>query len=211
MTNHRRIPVSDDEGALPDPAAPPPEAPERDAPDWVAEEAPEVSGGRDSGGRNAAVAPASEAAPAEAALREQFARLAADFDNFRKRESRERAEAWGRAKADLVDKLLPALDDLRRVAHPEAAEAPPGSPVRALLEGVTLVERKLLEVLNREGLQEIEALGAMFDPTLHEAILTQPTNDPRLAGRVAQVVEPGYRFGDRLIRPAKVVVWTLSR
>ncbi len=211
MTNRRRIPVSDDAGPPPGPAAPAPEAPERDAPDWAAEPIPEVPGSRDSDGRNAAAETAAKAASSEAALREQLARLAADFDNFRKRESRERAEAWGRAKADLVEKLLPALDDLRRVAHPEAAEAPPGSPVRALLEGVALVERKLLEALNREGLREIEALDATFDPTLHEAILTQPTDDPLLVGRVAHVVEPGYRFGDRLIRPAKVVVWTLSR
>jgi molecular chaperone GrpE len=211
MTNHRRIPVSDEAGPPPGPAAPTPEAPERDAPDWAAETVPDAPESRDSGGRKAAAAPAPSAAATEEALREQLARLAADFDNFRKRESRERAEAWTRAKTDLVEKLLPALDDLRRVAHPEAAEAPPGSPVHALLEGVALVERKLLEALSREGLQEIEALDATFDPTVHEAILTQPTDDPRLAGRVAHVVEPGYRFGNRLMRPAKVVVWTLPR
>jgi len=148
---------------------------------------------------------------AEAAARDQLLRLAAEFDNFRKREARERAEAWNRAKADLIDKLLPALDDLRRVAHPEAAEAPPGSPLRALLGGVELVERKLLQVLEREGLAPVEAEGAPFDPALHEAILTRPTDDPALEGRVAHVAVPGWRFADRLLRPAKVVVWTRQR
>jgi molecular chaperone GrpE len=150
-------------------------------------------------------------APAEAALREQLMRLAAEFDNFRKREARERMEAWSRAKGDLAEKLLPALDDLARVAHPEAAEAPPDSAIASLLAGVELVERKLLQTLEREGLERIEAEDAAFDPALHEAILTRPTDRPELDGRVAHVALPGYRFGDRLLRPAKVVVWKLQR
>ena len=140
-----------------------------------------------------------------AALRDQLQRLAAEFDNYRKRESRDRAESWRRAKADLVEKLLEAIDDLSRVAHPEAGSA----AVAPLLSGVELVERKLLQALQREGLQRIEAEGAPFDPALHEAILTQPTDSPELDGRVAHVALPGYRFGDRLLRPAKVVVWKL--
>ena len=144
-------------------------------------------------------------------MRDQLLRLAAEFDNFRKREARERTEAWARAKADLIEKLLPALDDLRRVAHPEAADAPPDSPVRALLEGVELVERKLWQILEREGLQVVPAEGQPFDPAVHEAILTQPTADPRLDGRIAHVVEPGYRFGERLLRPARVIVGKLTR
>ena len=166
-----------------------------------------------------APAPAGEAQAAGAAdrassevasLRDQLLRLAAEFDNYRKRESRERAEAWGRAKADLIEKLLAPIDDLSRVAHPEGPEAAPDSPVAGLLAGVELVERKLLQTLEREGLRRIEAEGAAFDPALHEAIMIQRTSDPELDGRVAHVALPGYRFGDRLLRPAKVVVWKIQ-
>ena len=210
--NPPRIPVSDEDG-LHDGADPvPPE--EGDAPGMddrsAAGEAAGQASGRAAGGPGAATAEAARPPVGEAALRDQLLRLAAEFDNFRKREARERTEAWTRAKADLIEKLLPALDDLRRVAHPEVAEAPVGSPVRALLEGVELVERKLWQTLEREGLQVIPAEG-VFDPSQHEAILTQPTTDPRLDGRIAQVVEPGYRLGDRLLRPSRVVVWKLSR
>ena len=116
--------------------------------------------------------------PGEAALRDQLLRLAAEFDNFRKREARERTEAWARAKADLIEKLLPALDDLRRVAHPEAADAPPDSPVRALLEGVELVERKLWQILEREGLQVVPAEGQRFDPAVHGHWSRQVGDEP---------------------------------
>jgi molecular chaperone GrpE len=215
--NHRRIPTSNIDGPRSGrgaSAASPLEhedSPPHQEPESLDEGQPDAGPGL--AGRPGQTDPLMEVRqpPEEAAARDQLLRLAAEFDNFRKREARERAEAWGRAKADLIDKLLPVLDDLRRVAHPEAAEAPPGSPVRALLEGVELVERKLLRVLEREGLQAIEAQGAAFDPALHEAILTWPTNDPQLEGRVAQVVEPGYRFAERLLRPAKVVVWKLNR
>jgi molecular chaperone GrpE len=210
--NSRRIPVSD-EDALNAGAGPAPEA-DRDEPapgdpSTVREETGAASG-RAAAADPLATADGSGAPSGEAALRDQFLRLAAEFDNFRKREARERTEAWARAKADLCEKLLPALDDLRRVAHPEAADAAPDSPVRALLEGVELVERKLWQILEREGLQVVPAEG-LFEPAVHEAILTQATGDPRLDGRIAHVVEPGYRFGDRLLRPARVVVWKLSR
>jgi molecular chaperone GrpE len=147
----------------------------------------------------------------EAALRDQLLRLRAEFDNYRRRESRERLEAWSRAKADLIEKLLGSIDDLSRVAHPEGATAPRDSQAAAILDGVELVLRKMLQVLEREGLEAVEAEGAVFDPRVHEAVLTQPTNDARLDGRVAQVVLPGYRFADRLLRPAKVVVWRLRQ
>ena len=149
-----------------------------------------------------------EAAAREAAAREQLLRLAAEFENFKKRTGRERAETWSRAQADLLEKLLPAVDDLRRVAHPAEA-GPVEGPAAALLEGVSLVERKILAALEREGLAEVEAEGAPFDPTVHEAVLTEPTDDPARDGRVARVLQPGFRFGARLLRPAQVAVWKL--
>jgi molecular chaperone GrpE len=210
--NPSRIPVSDEDGLH---AGADSAAPDKGDASGLADRSAAGGGvsqpsGRAAGGPDTATAETPRPPAGEAALRDQLLRLAAEFDNFRKREARERTEAWSRAKADLIEKLLPALDDLRRVAHPDAAEAPPGSPVRALLEGVELVERKLWQTLEREGLQEIAAEG-VFDPAQHEAILTQPTADARLDGRIAHVVEPGYRLGDRLLRPARVVVWKLSR
>jgi molecular chaperone GrpE len=143
----------------------------------------------------------------EALLRDRLLRLAAEFDNYRKRAQRERQEASTRAKAELLEKLLGPIDDLSRVAHPETEAGPPDPRSASLLAGIELVERKMLQVLEREGLQPIEAEGATFDPTIHEAVLTAPTDDPELDGKVAQVLASGYRFADRLLRPAKVVVW----
>jgi molecular chaperone GrpE len=178
----------------------------------VAAEAPGPAPG--DGPRAVAAEEAEEGVPVEPepeererALGEQLLRLAAEFDNYRKREIRERAEAWGRAKADLIEKLLAPIDDLSRVAHPEAAAGPLDPQAASLLAGIELVERKMLQTLEREGLQRIDAEGAEFDPAVHDAILTQLTDDPALDGRVAHVALPGYRFADRLLRPAKVVVW----
>lgn len=143
-----------------------------------------------------------------AVAREQMLRLAAEFDNFRKRVARERTETWSRAQAGLLETLLPALDDLRRVVDQADAGAPDG-PAAALLDGVSLVQRNVLSVLERAGLAEIPAEGQVFDPAVHEAVLTEPTDDPGRDGRVAGVLQRGYRFGDRLLRPAQVVVWKL--
>ena len=112
-------------------------------------------------------------------------------------------------EGDLIDKLLAPIDDLARVAHPDVA-AVDDPRVAALLEGIGLVERKLLDALEREGLRRVDAEGERFDPLLHDAVLTQPTDDPARDGRIAHVLLPGYRFGERLLRPAQVVVWKLA-
>jgi molecular chaperone GrpE len=136
-------------------------------------------------------------------LRDRLLRLQAEFDNFRKREARERAAAWARAKGDLVAKLLGSLDDLHRVGHldPSAASA------ESVIDGVRLVERKLMEALRREGLVAVGEVGEPFDPHVHEAISTLPAPTPGNAGRVAAVAVPGYRFGSQLLRPAQVQVY----
>jgi molecular chaperone GrpE len=138
-----------------------------------------------------------------AALQDRFLRLQAEFDNFRKREARERSAAWARAKADLVQKLLGALDDLQRVAHfdPEKTSA------AAIIDGVSLVERKLVESLRREGLSRIGRPGEPFDPHRHEAISTLAATSPEQDGTVAAVAIPGYEFGSQLLRPAQVQVY----
>ena len=126
-------------------------------------------------------------------------RLKAEFDNYRKRAAREQLDQASRAAEQLVKNLLPVLDDLER-----ALEAATQHEEAKLEEGVRLVHRALSDVLAREGLAEIETDGA-FDPHVHEALLTQPSEDAE-AGSVLQVLQKGYRLGDRVLRPARVVV-----
>ncbi|MGH7566449.1 MAG: nucleotide exchange factor GrpE [Gemmatimonadota bacterium] len=137
------------------------------------------------------------------ALQDRFLRLQAEFDNYRKREARERSAAWARAKADLVQKLLGALDDLQRVAHLD----PGKTAASAVIHGVSLVERKLADTLEREGLTRIGEIGEPFDPHRHEAISILPASSPDQDGTVAAVAIPGYEFGSQLLRPAQVQVY----
>jgi molecular chaperone GrpE len=125
-------------------------------------------------------------------------RIAADFDNFRKRAAREQESLVARAHERLVRELLPVLDDLGR-----ALEAAAKHEEAKLEEGVQLVQRALAELLAKEGLSEIETNGR-FDPHVHEALLTQPSEAEE--GSVIQVLQKGYRLGDRVLRPARVVV-----
>jgi molecular chaperone GrpE len=126
-------------------------------------------------------------------------RVAADFDNYRKRVARDQQQLVARAHERLIAELLPVLDDLERALS--AAEVHDEATV---VEGVRLVQRALVESLAREGLQEIDAEGA-FDPHVHEALLAQPAEGVE-PGTVLQVVQKGYRLGDRVLRPARVVV-----
>ena len=138
---------------------------------------------------------------AEAKAEEHLAdlqRLAAEFDNFRKRAARDQGELVGRATERLVKELLPVLDDLERALA--AAEQHEGAKLE---EGVRLVHRSLAAVLEREGLAPIETDGP-FDPHVHEALLTQPADAEE--GTVIDVLQKGYRLGDRVLRPARVVV-----
>ena len=137
-----------------------------------------------------------------AALRERHLRLAADFDNFRKRVERERGESWVRAQAQLLERLLEPLDDLARVADYDPATTPAG----ALHEGCEMVERKFLRAMEAAGMEEIEADGRPFDPTIHEALTTVPAESAEEDNMVAQVYQKGYRLKGVLLRPARVVV-----
>jgi molecular chaperone GrpE len=140
------------------------------------------------------------AAEAEAAAHlGDLKRLAAEFENYRKRVARDQEALAARAGERLVKELLPILDDLERAleAAEEHAEA-------RLEDGVRLVHRQLASLLEREGLAEIETDGK-FDPHVHEALLSQPTSD-QSEGTVIEVLQKGYRLGDRVLRPARVVV-----
>lgn len=136
------------------------------------------------------------------AMRDRYLRLAAEFDNYRKRTERERTESWGRAQAQLVERLLDAIDDLERVARVDPESTSAGS----LLEGVQLVERKLIRQLEGAGLEVIDAADQPFDPSIHEAIVSTPTEDESADDTVAEVFQKGYSFKGNLIRPARVRV-----
>lgn len=135
-------------------------------------------------------------------LTDRHLRLAAEFDNYRRRVERERAEYRVRAQADLVLPLLEFLDDLQRVAALEAER----TTVAALLEGVQLIEKKFRHALESAGLEPIETEGEFFDPVTMEALMTVPTDLPEEEEMVADVFQKGYRFKEILIRPARVRV-----
>src|SRR3989441_12040203 len=152
-----------------------------------------------------AAPPAGAAAePAVDVWKDRHLRLAADFENFRKRTAKERTEMWMRAQADLVGRLADALDDLSRFAHIDPAE----TDARTLHEGVDLVERKVWKELEAAGVTRIDQAGVPFDPQAHEAVTTQPAAKPEQDHTVGQVVQPGYKMRDTLLRPARVIVLT---
>jgi molecular chaperone GrpE len=136
---------------------------------------------------------------APAAEDDRLLRLAADFDNFKKRAARERHEYVALANERLLKELLPVLDDLER-----ALAAAEQHEEAQLEEGVRLVHRSLASLLAREGVEEIETEGA-FDPHVHEALLAQPSAEAD-SGSVLGVVQKGYRIGSRVVRPARVIV-----
>jgi molecular chaperone GrpE len=148
-------------------------------------------------------APAPDELAKVAAERDEYLALAqrvqADFENYRKRAVRDQERLVAHAHERLVRELLPILDDLERALgageqHEEAK----------LLDGVRLVEQALRGALAKEGLVEIETDGP-FDPHVHEALLSRPSPDAE-PGSVLEVVQRGYRVGDRVVRPARVIV-----
>jgi molecular chaperone GrpE len=149
-----------------------------------------------------------EAAQAEAAqLKDKLMRMAADFDNYRKRSRREVSEAEKKGRDGLLTDLLPVFDNLERAtSHAGAAgEAADPATIRGLVDGIALVARQFKDALGRLGIERVESIGQPFDPSVHEAIQHLETTEFP-PGCVAAEVQPGYRFGDRLIRPAMVVV-----
>lgn len=130
-------------------------------------------------------------------------RLAAEFDNFRKRVARERIELTDRAQAALVLKLTDVLDDVDRVVASDAS-----TPAAALLSAMVLVDKKLRKELEAAGLERIEPTGQPFDPALQEAVSVLPAPSPEQDHIVAATLLVGYRFRGTLVRPARVQVYT---
>jgi molecular chaperone GrpE len=134
--------------------------------------------------------------------REKYLRLAAEYDNYRKRSMRERAEAEARGQASLIKQLLDPLDDLSRFAHVDPTTVDPAT----ITQGADMVERKLRKVLSAMGVEAIDPVGAVFDPSLHEAVTTEPATSPEDDHTVSKVFQVGYRHNGQLLRPARVVV-----
>ncbi|MDB4871137.1 MAG: Protein grpE [Gemmatimonadales bacterium] len=134
--------------------------------------------------------------------RDKYLRLAAEYDNYRKRSAKERSDAGTRAQADLVRQLVEALDDVARFAHIDPAT----TDATTVVQGVDMVEKKLLKALGGAGLEIINPLGETFDPALHEAVATEPTSAREDDHVVSRVYQPGYLFKSQLLRPARVVV-----
>jgi len=164
-------------------------------------EAPEGAGGLDADG--VAGDPISELRWEFDALNDRHLRLAAEFNNYRRRSEQERIEARARAQADLLARLLDVLDDLQRVAELDLESA----TVEAIMEGIDLVERKFVRVLDDAGVDVIDPVEAAFDPERMEAILRVPTDTAELDDRVAQVFQKGYALKGVLVRPARVSVF----
>src|SRR5687767_4286030 len=139
-------------------------------------------------------------------LKEQLLRAVADFDNYRKRIERERRELSDYAATDVLLELLPIIDNFER-----ALQAPAGGDEafkkadEAFKKGVELIHKQMLDLLRKRGVTLIDALGADFDPNVHQAVIHEPSDEHR-EGEVMQELQRGYKLGDRLLRPAMVKV-----
>ena len=143
-----------------------------------------------------------------AELKDRFARRQADFENYRKRVERERTETYNRVVADVAAKLLPVVDNLKRALDAESSvKASESDEFRHFLSGVDLISKQLSGVLEALGVKPVAAVGEQFDPHIHEAVVTEPTDD-YAPDTVIQELVAGYRLGDKLIRPALVKVAT---
>ena len=134
--------------------------------------------------------------------RDKYLRLAAEYDNYRRRTTKERLEAGSRGQAELVTRMLEAIDDLARFAEVDPAT----TDAATLAKGIDLVEQKLMKTLTASGLEVIDPVDQSFDPNVHEAITTEPALAEEDHNTVSKVFQRGYRFGGQLLRPARVVV-----
>jgi molecular chaperone GrpE len=136
---------------------------------------------------------------------DRLLRTAADLENFKKRAARERTEAAQFANVALLLKLLPVLDHFEMAQATTQTAEVPQSGIASLQAGIAMIQQQLKSVLAETGLEEIDASGKPFDPTLHEAVSQLETDDAP-EGQVVQQIRKGYKLRDRLLRPAAVVV-----
>lgn len=152
------------------------------------------------------VADSDGVAEALRASEDRFLRLAAEYDNYRKRTTREKAESFDRGGAAFAERLFGALDDLDRLLTAQVGD---GS-VDPFREGLTLIVTKLLKELEAGGLQVINPIGLPFNPAEHDAVALATPGDPALDDTVAATFQKGYRFRGNVIRPAKVQVYSVD-
>ncbi|MEO6779106.1 MAG: nucleotide exchange factor GrpE [Gemmatimonadaceae bacterium] len=146
-------------------------------------------------------ADAEEMSPLDA-QRERYIRLAAEFDNYRKRTAKEMQQARSRGQGDLIRTLLDSLDDLARFAHVDPAV----TDCATIVTGVEMIEKNMLKAFAAAGAEVIDPVELPFDPNLHEAVSTQAAATPDEDHMVAQVYQRGYMLNGQLLRPARVVV-----
>jgi len=135
--------------------------------------------------------------------KEKMLRLHADFDNFRKRTNKEKEEWFQYASLNILEKILPVIDNLERALSSLNQQS---EETQNLFAGILMTYRQLLEVLQKEGLEAITPVGQIFDPTVHEAIMQVPVEDGQEDNQVVEELRRGYRFKDKVIRPSLVKV-----
>ncbi len=187
--------------------------PKVDIPDELVAELEESGpkGAEPQGGAGGDVCPKAEAGSEDATgagdelgeLNDKYLRLAAEFDNFRRRTLKERQDLLNYATENLIKELLPTVDNLERAL--QASEQKEASDSENLSEGVELTYRSLLQALEKSGVSVVETEGCMFDPKVHEALRRVPKEDHE-PGTVLEVYQKGYLLKDRLLRPALVAV-----
>jgi molecular chaperone GrpE len=153
-----------------------------------------VAAGKDQGAAEAEIRREKDA------LQDRLLRLAAEFDNYRKRVDRDRRDQADAAVASAVEDLLPIVDSLER-----ALDAPAGSDAESYRQGVELIHRQMLDLLRRRGVTPVESVGTDFNPELHQAVAHEVSPDHR-EGEIVEEFRRGYKLGDRLLRPAMVKV-----
>jgi molecular chaperone GrpE len=214
-TGHDRVRRDEDVAATPEPepqadgvSAPPEEtAASAAGGDTAAGAGRDGAEGSRAGERRGAGAGTTEAGLSDTAARleeqrDKYLRLAAEFDNYRKRTMRERQEAGVRAQGDLLKRILDSLDDLDRATSPQNE----GVDAKAVVEGIRAIDQKLMRALADAGLQVVNPADEPFNPELHEAIATERALSREDDHLVARVYQPGYVFQGQLLRPARVVV-----
>ena len=176
-----------------------PDGPKVDIPDELAEEIDASAAGEDKAGDS------DDSAQKLAELNDKYLRLAAEFENFRRRTLKERQDLLNYATENLIKELLSTVDNLERALGHASQQAQEGSEGEKLKEGVELTYRSLLQALEQVGVRAVEAVDQSFDPKVHEA-LRQVPSEKHEPGTVIEVYQKGYLLKDRLLRPSLVAV-----
>ncbi len=174
-------------------------------PNDYAEDIADTGPERDGGAASASLADSSVEGSVDRQLadqRDRYLRLAAEYDNYRKRTAKERQEASQRGQADLLKGLIDSIDDIARFAHVD----PSTVDAKTVVDGVAMVEKKVFKSLGALGLEVLDPAGDTFDPALHEAVMTEPAAAQEDDHVVSRVFQLGYVFNGQLLRPARVVV-----